>query len=69
MQGLKACAYHAGQSDGERASVQTSWINGEYKVRSVVETNVMRLSKMSLNSKKIKTQFSFAMYASISGLC
>ncbi|XP_072038098.1 uncharacterized protein [Amphiura filiformis] len=31
-QGIKACPYHAGQSDGERSSVQQSWISGAYKV-------------------------------------
>ena len=33
QQGIKACPYHAGQSDGERSSIQQSWISGEYSVR------------------------------------
>ncbi|XP_022105829.1 Bloom syndrome protein homolog isoform X1 [Acanthaster planci] len=30
--GIKACPYHAGQSDSERAKVQEKWISDEYKV-------------------------------------
>ncbi|XP_071476065.1 uncharacterized protein [Diadema antillarum] len=30
--GVKAIPYHAGQSDKERATVQSKWINDEYKV-------------------------------------
>ena len=30
--GIKACPYHAGQSDSERARVQEKWISDEYKV-------------------------------------
>ncbi|XP_030833303.1 Bloom syndrome protein homolog isoform X2 [Strongylocentrotus purpuratus] len=30
--GIKASPYHAGQSDKERSTVQTRWINGQYKV-------------------------------------
>ncbi|XP_038070816.1 Bloom syndrome protein homolog isoform X2 [Patiria miniata] len=30
--GIKACPYHAGQSDSDRARVQEKWISDEYKV-------------------------------------